>query len=307
MSACNLFAKQADSIARLISSLSQHDSKPVIIVPRFRDISRWRFRPLSIGRIPTGCRVVGVDLAGYEDISTRAHYFREEFTGVHRCGLALTVHAGENDVAEGIWRAVFDLNARRLGHALHLIDSPELMRSVADRGIGVEMCPYANYQIKGFHPMPPSTGGSSRPDYPLKRYLEAGIRATVSTDNIGISGASLTDNLLLAAELCPGLTRLDVLRLQRNAIETAFLSPASRTEVLKRAESRLPFASEDLNAVRNFLIFSAFRNGFLYDGETGGRAHSCLSGEDATEKRWRPPRTSERLLAPQSPLRCLHE
>lgn len=87
------------------------------------------------------CRVVGVDLAGYEDVTTRAHYFREEFTAIHRCGLALTVHAGENDDAEGIWRAVFDLNARRLGHALHLVDSPELMRSVADRGVCVHPHP----------------------------------------------------------------------------------------------------------------------------------------------------------------------
>lgn len=181
------------------------------------------------------CRITGVDLAGYENISTRAHYFREEFTAIHRCGLALTVHAGENDDAEGIWRAVFDLNARRLGHALHLIDSPELMRSVADRSIGVEMCPYANYQIKGF-PLP-GRGGSG--DYPLKRYLEAGIRATVNTDNIGISAASLTENLLLAARLCPSLTRMDLLGLQSHALQTAFISPAWRTLMTAHLSNRL--------------------------------------------------------------------
>ena len=182
------------------------------------------------------CQVTGVDLAGYEDISTRAHYFREEFTAIHRCGLALTVHAGENDEAEGIWRAVFDLNARRIGHALHLIDSPELMRSVADRGIGVEMCPYANYQIKGF-PLP---GGGGREDYPLKRYLDAGIRVTVNTDNIGISAAGLTENLLLAARLCPALTRMDLLRLQSHALQTAFLSPAQRARLTGILAHRLP-------------------------------------------------------------------
>ena len=180
------------------------------------------------------CRVVGVDLAGYEDISTRAHYFREEFTGIHRCGLALTVHAGENDDAEGIWRAVFDLNARRLGHALHLVDSPELMRSVADRGIGVEMCPYANYQIKGYAPM------SGKGEYPLQRYLDAGIRVTVNTDNVGISSASLTENLCLAAQMNPSLSRMDLLQLQAHALHTAFLSPASRVALHSKIETRLP-------------------------------------------------------------------
>lgn len=183
---------------------------------------------------PEECRVVGVDLAGFEDITTRAHYFREEFTGVHRCGLALTVHAGENDDAEGVWRAVFDLNARRLGHALHLIDSPELMCSVADRGIGVEMCPYANYQIKGFRPM------AGKGDYPLKRYLDAGIRVTVNTDNIGISAASLTDNFLLAVGMCPGLTRLDLLHLLSHGTHAAFLSPKAREELRQRIQDQLP-------------------------------------------------------------------
>ena len=187
------------------------------------------------------CRVVGVDLAGYEDVNTRAHYFRDEFTGVHRCGLAVTVHAGENDEAEGIWRAVFDLNARRLGHALHLAQSPDLMRSVAARGIGVEMCPYANYQIKGYplDPQKPSAPSDQPRPYPLLSYLRAGLRVTVNTDNIGISAASLTDNLLLAARLCPGLTRLDLLWLQRHAMDTAFVSPRQRDSLLTAFAQKL--------------------------------------------------------------------
>lgn len=189
------------------------------------------------------CRVVGVDLAGYEDITTRAHYFREEFTAIHRCGLALTVHAGENDDAEGIWRAVFDLNARRLGHALSLAQSPELLRSVTDRGIGLELCPYANYQIKGFtlDPCDSSDPSDRTKRYPLLRYLGAGARATVNTDNIGLSAASLTDNLLLAARLCPGLTRLDLLQLQRHALETAFCSASQRRKLLNDLSQQIPY------------------------------------------------------------------
>ncbi len=186
-------------------------------------------------RDPGKCQIVGVDLAGFEDKETRAHYYREDFRLVHRAGLALTVHAGENDDAEGIWSAVFDLNTRRIGHALSLRDSPELLRSVADRRIAVEMCPYANFQIKGF-PLDPAPGTAGT--YPLKDYLDAGVPVTVNTDNIGISAATLTDNLLLAARLCPGLTRLDVLRLVRNALDQTFLSPAQRESLL--AGIRIP-------------------------------------------------------------------
>jgi adenosine deaminase len=184
------------------------------------------------------CRVVGVDLAGFEDATTRAHYFRDDFKPVHRCGLALTVHAGENDDAEGIWSAVLELNARRLGHALSLRESDDLLRAVADRGIALEMCPYANLQIKGY-PLDAATTANPTTRYPLLGYLRAGLRVTVNTDNIGISAASLTDNLLLAARLCPGLTRLDVLRLQRHALDAAFVSPADRTALLGRFATAL--------------------------------------------------------------------
>lgn len=192
-------------------------------------------------RDPASCRVVGVDLAGYENATTRAHYFREEFIAIHRCGLAVTVHAGENDDAEGIWRAVFDLNTRRLGHALSLEQSPELLRSVIDRGIAVEMCPFANVQIKGFKPFHQHRGETLvATEYPLLKYLRAGVRATVNTDNVGISGAGLGENLLLAAELCPGLTRFDLLWLQRHALDSAFLVSDQRQRLARSLSLNLP-------------------------------------------------------------------
>lgn len=179
-----------------------------------------------------GCRIVGVDLAGYEDITTRAHYFREDFTAAHRSGLGITIHAGENDDAEGIWSAILDLNTRRLGHALHLADSPTLLKTVADRRIGIEMCPYANLQIKGF-PLDAEALGNSQA-YPLLKYLQAGISVTVNTDNIGISAASLTENYLLLPRLCPGITRLDILQILRNSLDESFLSSTEKAKHLEK-------------------------------------------------------------------------
>lgn len=74
---------------------------------------------------------------------------------------------------------------------------------MADRGIAVEMCPYANLQIRGF-PLDSQAAKATPADrYPLLDYLRNGVRVTVNTDNIGISAASLTDNLILAARLSP--------------------------------------------------------------------------------------------------------
>ncbi len=202
-------------------------------------------------RSDSTCRVVGVDLAGFEHKETRAALFAADFDAVHRVGLAVTIHAGENDDAEGIWQAVFKLNARRLGHALHLQQSPDLLRAVAERRIGVEMCPAANLQIKGYPldraaadesapakaPAPPLVPDTDR--YPLLTYLRGGVPVTVNTDNLGISAASLSENLALAARLCPGLTRLDILQLQRHALDSAFVSPSHRKALLTRFGDRL--------------------------------------------------------------------
>ena len=107
---------------------------------------------------------------------------------------------------------------------------------VADRRIGVEMCPYANMQIKGFSPV----NGQDNSDYPLLRYLRGGICVTANTDNLGISAATLSDNLLLLADLCPGITRIELLRLQRNALECAFLSNEDRMRRVAQLGRALP-------------------------------------------------------------------
>jgi len=174
------------------------------------------------------CSVVGVDLAGLEVRETRAAYFAADFEPIHRCGLAVTAHAGENDDAEGIWQAVYKLHARRLGHALHLRQAPDLMRAVIERRIGVEMCPFANLQIKGF----PLDAPDHPQAYPLLHYLRAGVPVTVNTDNIGISAASLNDNLLLLPRLCPGITRRDLLALIRNGLDIAFLPHSAKPPLL---------------------------------------------------------------------------
>lgn len=180
------------------------------------------------------CRIVGVDLAGFENRDTRASYFEHDFRAVHRCGLAVTAHAGENDDPEGIWQAVYTLHARRLGHALNLAEAPDLLRTVTERKIGVEMCPYANFQIKGFFPMP-----GIKSLYPLKKYLDLGVVVTVNTDNIGISQASLTDNFMLLSKMNSSITRLEVIKIIRNGLEMAFISHESREKLLEYFDSQI--------------------------------------------------------------------
>ncbi|HOY12966.1 MAG TPA: hypothetical protein PLY70_07485 [Saprospiraceae bacterium] len=174
------------------------------------------------------CKIVGVDLAGFENKKTRAELYEANFKPINRAGIAITVHAGENDDSEGIWQAVFKLSARRLGHALNLYQDSKLLKSIVNRNIGIEMCPYANYQIKGFYPKQ-----NTDTIYPLINYLNAGARVTINTDNIGISQATLTDNFLLASVMNPDLTRMNILQLIRNGLEVAFIDRDLKIRLIK--------------------------------------------------------------------------
>ena len=180
------------------------------------------------------CKIVGVDLAGFEYPGTRASYYSDLFVPIHKKGMALTIHAGENDDSDAIWDAVFKLNTRRIGHGLHLYQDRNLLRSVINRRIGIEMCPYANYQIKGYFPMKGNTK-----KYPLIDYLRKGAAVTINTDNIGISNASLSENFLLAASMNPELSRMDVLQLIRNGLEQAFIDTQLRNKLIQVYNERI--------------------------------------------------------------------
>jgi adenosine deaminase len=130
----------------------------------------------------------------------------------------VTAHAQDYDDPESMWQAVHQLHARRIGHGLQLFQAKDLMRTIADRRIGIEMCPYAYYQIKGFRPMP----SKANEVYQLRNYLQAGILVSVNTDNIGISAASISDNFLLLARMLPQIMRMEILQRIRNGVETAF-------------------------------------------------------------------------------------
>jgi adenosine deaminase len=108
------------------------------------------------------------------------------------------------------------------------------MRSVVDRKIGIEMCPFANYQIRGFVPMK-----NINVNYPLMNYLKMGALVSVNTDNIGISNANISDNYLFLSELCPDISRMDVLQLIRNAIETAFIPSEFRIKLISQFSDQI--------------------------------------------------------------------
>ncbi len=146
-----------------------------------------------------GVGVIGFDIAGPE-----APYppvlFREAYALAHRMGFHCTVHAGESEGPERIWEALEHLGPQRIGHGTSAARDPELLRRLARDGIYLEVCISSNLQ----------TGAIARPsEHPLPKFLEAGVKVAICSDNPTVSATSVTREYELAMETF-GLTEADV-------------------------------------------------------------------------------------------------
>src|SRR5919204_2723929 len=168
--------------------------------------------------------VVGFDLAGAEAGNpARAH--AASFDYARRHGLAVTVHAGEGDGADSIRQAVYDCGANRIGHATRLVEDPSLMQYVNDRRIALEICLTSNVQTR----VTPTYEA-----HPLRLYYNRGLNVVLSTDNRLMSGTTLTNEYLLAAQH-HGFSLPELGELALNSFQSAFLHWEERHAMLDEA------------------------------------------------------------------------
>jgi adenosine deaminase len=175
--------------------------------------------------------VVGFDLAGPEE-NFPAKKHRSAFKVVLENNVNITIHAGEAWGADSIHQAIHDCGAHRIGHGTHLYEDQDLQDYVNDHRIPLEVCLLSNVQ----------TGAAeSLAAHPLRRYFDAGLRVTVSTDSRLISQTTVTDELMRAhAEL--GFSWPEIKKLVLNGFKSAFLPYAERRALLAQVSSELEAA-----------------------------------------------------------------
>jgi len=165
--------------------------------------------------------VVGLDLAG-DEAHFPARLFADHFKLARDAGLHITVHAGESAGADSIRDAVELLGAERIGHAVQLFEDPAVVDLVRDHHIGIETNLTSNVQTSTV---------SDYAHHPLRQMLEAGLLATINTDDPGISGINLAYEYQVAAPAA-GLDRKQIRQAQANALAIAFLNPLDKQTLL---------------------------------------------------------------------------
>ncbi len=168
-------------------------------------------------------RIAALDLAG-DELNYPARLFERHFQIARENGFEVTTHAGESDRASSIWDAIRLLGAKRIGHGVTAIEDPPLIDFLHDNQIAIECNLTSNVQT------------STVTDYqshPLRQFVEAGLLATINTDDPGISNIDLKYEYEIAAPLA-GLSPEQIRLLQRNALKAAFLSEAEREMIVQR-------------------------------------------------------------------------
>lgn len=163
---------------------------------------------------------VALDLAG-DEANFPGDLFVDHFRLAREAGWQVTVHAGEAAGAESIWQAIQGLGATRIGHATRAMEDPTLVAYMAEHSVGVEANLTSNVQTS-------TVAGYA--DHPLKALLEAGILATINTDDPGISNITLPYEYEVAAPKA-GLTPEQIRQAQQNALTLAFLSDSQKRDL----------------------------------------------------------------------------
>ena len=136
-------------------------------------------------------------------------------------GVPYTIHAGEADGPESV-RCALSYGTKRLGHGVRSIEDPALVEELAQKGIALECCPTSNLQTCMF---------PSYEAYPLKDLLAKGLRVTVNTDNMMVSGVTLSYELEKL-----DLTAEQAKQVAVNAANAAFVDEDDRMLLLEQIE-----------------------------------------------------------------------
>jgi len=167
-----------------------------------------------------GPGVVGFDIAGPEPQFPPV-LFTQAYALAAKMGLGRTVHAGEATGPERVREALDTLAPQRIGHGTSAGRDPELVARLAREGTVVECCLTSNIH----------TGAIDRyEDHPLPRFLDAGVKVALCTDNPTVSSTLLSREYETAMATF-GFTEADMRRIARMSWAGSFLDGVAAPEL----------------------------------------------------------------------------
>jgi adenosine deaminase len=175
--------------------------------------------------LPFRDKIIGVGL----DSSEKGHppeKFARVFERCRQLGLHLVAHAGEEGPPAYIETALDVLNVERIDHGVRCLEDPDLTARLAREQVALTVCPLSNIKLCVFGQMD---------QHNLLALLDAGLVATVNSDDPAYFGGYMNANFLAVADALP-LSVAQARQLARNSFTAAFLDPETKRGFLDEVD-----------------------------------------------------------------------
>jgi adenine deaminase len=125
----------------------------------------------------------------------------------------LTMHCDvdQQNSIEHIRQCVEQIGVDRIDHGVNVLEDPALVEAIKQRGLGLTVCPISNSYVTD----------SMKADA-IRRMLDLGLKVTINSDDPAYFPGYVQENLVATHEAL-GLSREELLQLERNAFEIAWL------------------------------------------------------------------------------------
>ena len=166
-------------------------------------------------------RIDGVGLDSSE-VSHPPSKFARVFARARSLGLKIVAHAGEEGPPAYVYEALDLLGVDRIDHGNRSLEDPVLVRRLAAESITLTVCPLSNLKLCVVDDLAA---------HPLKTMLDAGLRATVNSDDPSYFGGYVNANYQTVADALD-LSKAELVTLARNSFTGSFLDDAAKAKHL---------------------------------------------------------------------------
>ncbi|MES2414769.1 MAG: adenosine deaminase [Pseudomonadota bacterium] len=167
--------------------------------------------------LPWRDKIIGIGLDSGE-VGNPPEKFARVFARCRELGFHLVAHAGEEGPPAYIWTALDLLGVERIDHGVQAVRDAALMQRLAKDRIALTVCPLSNLKLCVFPDLA---------SHNLRQLLDAGIAATVNSDDPAYFGGYMNDNFTRTFA-ATGMNAQHAWILARNSFEAAFIDASQK-------------------------------------------------------------------------------
>jgi adenosine deaminase len=179
-------------------------------------------------------RIIGVGLDSAEQGNPPSK-FVTVFERARAHGFVAVAHAGEEGPPSYVWDALDNLKVSRIDHGVRAMEDARLVDRLRRTRMPLTVCPLSNVRL---HVVP------SLEQHPLRRMLDAGLVATINSDDPAYFGGYAGDNYRRCTEALH-LSDTQLIQLACNSFEAAFIDDGARKRYYDAVQAAIPRETEE--------------------------------------------------------------